>query len=100
MSDALKECDGIDWIRKRHAVPGTSRTFAFNRDPEKVRRADRIEGGSDLQTWFGGPQSIELCEDVIAGLAATGGRSPCFTGSSSPMTRTKMKMKMKMKMKR
>jgi hypothetical protein len=71
MSDALKECDGIDWIRKRHAVPGTSRTFAFNRDPEKVRRADRIEGGSDLQTWFGGPQSIELCEDVI-GLGSYG----------------------------
>jgi len=71
MSDALKEWHGIDWIRKRHAVPRASLTFAFNCDPEKVRRAERIEGGSDLETWFGGPRSIELCEDVI-GLGSYG----------------------------
>jgi IrrE N-terminal-like domain len=65
MSNALRDHDGIDWIRKRQAVPRTTPTFAFNRDPEKVRRADRIEDGSNLQTWFGGSQSIELCEDVI-----------------------------------
>ena len=65
MSDALRDHDGIDWIRKRHAVPRTTPTFAFNRDPDKVRRADRIEETSDLQTWFGGTRSIELREDVI-----------------------------------
>jgi hypothetical protein len=65
MSDALRDHDGIDWIRKRQAVPRTTPTFAFNRDPDKVRRADRIEETSDLQTWFGGAQSIELREDVI-----------------------------------
>ena len=65
MSDALRDHDGIDWIRKRQAVPRTTPTFAFNRDPDKVRRADRIEETSDLQSWFGGAQSIEFREDVI-----------------------------------
>jgi len=65
MSDTLRDYDGIDWIRKRQAVPRTTPTFAFNRDPAKVRRADRIEDASDLQTWFGGERSIELREDVI-----------------------------------
>jgi hypothetical protein len=65
MSDALRDQDGIDWMRKRQAVPRTTPTFAFNRDPDKVRRADRIEETSDLQSWFGGAQSIELREDVI-----------------------------------
>ena len=65
MSDALKDHDGIDWIRKRQAVPRTTPTFAFNSDPDKVRRGDRIEDESDLQTWFGGSRRIELREDVI-----------------------------------
>jgi IrrE N-terminal-like domain len=65
LSDALRDHDGIDWIRKRQAVPRTTHTFAFNRDPGKVRRAERIQETSDLQTWFGGAKSIELREDVI-----------------------------------
>ena len=51
MSNALRDHDGIDWIRKRQAVPRTTPTFEFNREPEKVRRADRIEdriGSPDL----------------------------------------------------
>ena len=65
MSDALRDHDGIDWIRKRQAVPRNTPTFTFNRDPNNVRRAHRIEHESDLQTWFGGSGSIELREDVI-----------------------------------
>ena len=90
MSNALRDHDGIDWIRKRQAVPRTTPTFEFNREPEKVRRADRIEDESDLQTWFGGPLSIELREDVI-GLGRYGKTSPpCFMGSNCPMTRMRM----------
>jgi hypothetical protein len=65
MSDTLGDYDGIDWIRKGQVVPRTTATFAFNSDPDKVRHADRIEGVSDLETWFGGPRRIELREDVI-----------------------------------
>ena len=65
VSDALRDRDGFDWIRKRQAVPRTAPTFAFNSDPEKVRRANRIAEESNLQIWFGGSRSIELSEDVI-----------------------------------
>jgi hypothetical protein len=65
MSDALRDHDGIDWIRKRQAVPRTTPTLAFNRDLDKVWRADRTEETSDLQTWFGGERSVELRGDVI-----------------------------------
>jgi hypothetical protein len=65
MSDALRDHDGIDWIRRRQAVPPNTPTWAFNRDPDKVRRADRTQGESTLQSWFGGSESIELREDVI-----------------------------------
>ena len=65
VSDALRDRDGFDWIRMRQAVPRTAPTFAFNSDPEKVRRANRIAEESNLQIWFGGSRSIELSEDVI-----------------------------------
>jgi hypothetical protein len=71
MSDALRDFDDIDWIRKRQALPRTSATFAFNQDSSKVQRADRVEDESDLQLCFGGPRSIELREDVI-GLGSYG----------------------------
>jgi hypothetical protein len=72
----LRDYDGIDWIRKRQAVPRTTPTFAFNRDPDKIRRADQIQDESNLQTWFGGSRSIELCEDVI-GLGRYGKDTHC-----------------------
>jgi Zn-dependent peptidase ImmA (M78 family) len=65
MSEALRDCDGLYWIRKRQAVPRNTATFAFNRDPDKVRHAHRIEDESDLQTWFGGSHNIKLCEHII-----------------------------------
>jgi hypothetical protein len=65
MSDALRDHDGIDWIRKRQAVPRTTPTFAFNSKPDNARQTERFEEESDLQTWFGGSRSIKLCEDVI-----------------------------------
>ena len=65
MSESLKALGGIDWIRKREAVPRNTPTFAFNQDDENVRRAVRIENTSNLQDWFGGHRSIEVSEDVI-----------------------------------
>lgn len=71
MSDALKAVDGIDWIRKREAVPRNTPTFTFNQDSENVRRAVRVEDASNLQDWFGGRRSIEVSEDII-GLGSYG----------------------------
>jgi hypothetical protein len=71
MSDALREVDGIDWIRKRQFVPSGTATFAFNRDTRRVSNAARADGSSNLQDWIGGRQSIELTEDAI-GLGSYG----------------------------
>jgi hypothetical protein len=65
MSDALRDFDDIDRIRKGQALPRASATFTFNRDPARVRNAERAGGQSDFQLWFGGPQKIELQEDII-----------------------------------
>ena len=65
MSAALKDVSGIDWLRKREAVPRGTPTHAFNQDATNVQRAVRIEETSNLQQWFGGSRSVEISEDVI-----------------------------------
>lgn len=65
MSKALRECDGIDWIRKKQALPMGCTTRTFNSDPDKIRRAERVEGESLFQEWFGGNLRITVTEDVI-----------------------------------
>ena len=71
MSPALKVVDGIDWLRKREAVPRETPTFAFNEDATNVPRAARVEETSNWQDWFGGRRSIEISGDVI-GLGSYG----------------------------
>lgn len=65
MSDALKVVDGLNWIRKRELLPKDTVTFTFNRDASRVCNADRAEGTSSLQDWFGGRHNIEITEEVI-----------------------------------
>jgi hypothetical protein len=65
MSDSLKNAPGIDWLRKREAVPPGTPTQNFNRNPKNVSGALRLEQTSNLQQWFGGKRSIEISEDVV-----------------------------------
>jgi Zn-dependent peptidase ImmA (M78 family) len=65
MSESLKSVRGIDWLRKRAAVPMGTATHAFNKDPENVRNAVRLEESCYLQEWFGGNRSVSINEDVI-----------------------------------
>ncbi len=65
MSDALKVVDGLNWIHKRELLPKDTVTFTFNRDASRVRSADRAEGTSSLQDWFGGRHNVEVTEEVI-----------------------------------
>jgi len=71
MSKTLRECDGIDWIRKKQALPLGCATRSFNVDPERVRRSDRLESESAFQEWFGGNLRITVTEDVV-GLGSYG----------------------------
>ena len=65
MSDALKNASGIDWLRKREAVPSGTPTSAFNQDQSNVTQGVRIEQTSTLQKWFGSNRRIEISEDVV-----------------------------------
>jgi Zn-dependent peptidase ImmA (M78 family) len=71
MSDELKTLDGIDWMRKREAVPRGTATHAFNENAGNVASGARIDGTSNLRDWFGGTHDIEVTEDVI-GLGSYG----------------------------
>jgi hypothetical protein len=71
MSKALRECDGIDWIRKKQPLPPSSATRSFNSRPERVRRAERVEAESVFQDWFGGDLRSSVTEDVV-GLGSYG----------------------------
>lgn len=65
MSEALKQLNGIDWIKKREGVPRNTATFAFNQIPTNVEHGIRVEETSNLQHWFGGKRRIEISEDVV-----------------------------------
>ena len=65
MSAALKNIDGIDWVRKHEVVPRDTPTFAFNSVLSNIEQSLRIEEKTNLQIWFGGRRDIEISEDVI-----------------------------------
>ncbi|MGD9878579.1 MAG: ImmA/IrrE family metallo-endopeptidase [Reyranella sp.] len=83
MSDSLREVHGLDWIRKGSAVPRSSVTAAFNAKPENIARAERADGESTLQDWFGGDLDVELTEEV-AGLGDYGKTLTVLTASDLP----------------
>ena len=43
MSNALKDLEGINWIRKSELLSSGTATFAFNQDSEQIWRGDRDE---------------------------------------------------------
>ncbi len=65
MSAALKNIDGIDWLKKRERVPRNTATYAFNQVPDNVLHGVRVEAASNFQEWFSGRRSIEISEDVV-----------------------------------
>lgn len=71
MSEALKQVRGIDWLRKGQGLPARSATLAFNRDPERIAHAVRVQEFSNIQDWFGGKRRLEIREDVV-GLGSYG----------------------------
>ena len=65
MSDALKDLEGLDWIRRGDGLSSNTVTYVFNQHPRRIRCAERQEGESDLQDWFGGDRSLIGTEEVI-----------------------------------
>ena len=71
LSDALMEVDGLNWIRKGSRLNADTTTLGFNQDRDRIRRAERVEGESDLRDWFGGELSVQVKEEIV-GLGRTG----------------------------
>lgn len=83
MSDALKDIQGIDWIKKGAAVPRAAKTFILNQSMERVQAADRIESTCEFQDWFGGTKAREIDEDVV-GLGTYGKTLTILYGITAP----------------
>lgn len=65
MSDALKEIRGLDWLRKGSSIPRGTVTYSFNEDPNNVVQAQRADGETTIQDWFGGSLRVEMFEEVL-----------------------------------
>ncbi len=65
LSQALRELDGVYPLRRHDALPGTSATARFQRNPLNVADASRVEGSSLLSEWLDGAPQVEMKEDVI-----------------------------------
>ncbi len=86
LSPPLREMDGIDWVRRNQPLPWNSVTRRFNNDASRVQRADRDEGESALQDWFGSQHRIKVIEEVI-GLGAYGKSLTILHGFELPEVR-------------
>ncbi len=64
MSDSLRELDGLQWIRKGQLVPGGTATERFNLDANNVKSAQRVNGTTNLASWFESGWDTELYEEV------------------------------------
>ena len=62
MSNALKDLEGINWIRKGEGLSSGTATFAFNQNPEHIRRADRAQGRGCAAETNGLPAGINWGE--------------------------------------
>ncbi|BDW94334.1 hypothetical protein MACH10_00190 [Thalassospira tepidiphila] len=65
LSETMKLLPGLSFIRKGSAVPTSTLTAVFNRDPEAALSARRDEQSIDIQDWLGGSKSKPAHEEVI-----------------------------------
>lgn len=82
-SDVLKFQPGITWLAKGHPLPKGTATAAFNTDPARIERCDRVEDGCNLRDWFGDGPDRELSEDVV-GLGSYGKTLTVLFGEGWP----------------
>lgn len=83
MSDALRDFEGLNWIRKGEPLPKRTASYEFNQDRTRIRAADHVKDSSDLQDWFGGRHSIEVTEEVL-GLGTYGKTLTVLTALDLP----------------
>jgi len=65
MSDSFKTLRDLEWLKKGQPVPQSSHTYGFNQSKKRIIEADRTEGISKLQNWFGTGPKWDLIEEVL-----------------------------------
>jgi hypothetical protein len=63
MSNELKYLKDITWPRKERGIPVGTRTRAMT--PHQVLNGDRLEGATDMTSWFQLERSISVYEEVV-----------------------------------
>jgi hypothetical protein len=64
-SDSFKQIPGIDWLRKRDALPEAVPSKRFSTDIEWIRTCDIAKEGCSLSGWFANVRDREVEEDVV-----------------------------------
>jgi len=64
-SNTFKLIPGLDWLRKRDALPPHVPSVRFSRDREWIEACDMSEEGGRLSAWFPGARDCEVQEDVV-----------------------------------
>ena len=64
LSDAFKELDRLQFLRKGMPLPRTH-TYAFNADPANVAQGERACGQTSLAAWFSCRRSLDLDEEIV-----------------------------------
>ena len=82
MSKTLQEIANGNGVYKGELLPSGTPTYNFNLDLDRVARADRVTGVSELQDWMGGRYPVEMDEDVI-GLGGYGQTLTILTARSA-----------------
>jgi hypothetical protein len=70
-SDTFKQIPGLDWLRKRDALPHNVPSARYSADYEWIEACNVSEEGGKLSAWFPGVSGREVEEDVV-GLGSYG----------------------------
>lgn len=65
MSEALRNLQGLDWLKKSSRIPKNTVTYEFNQDQNNVFFSRRKDGDTNIQIWFGGGLEVEMREEVL-----------------------------------
>ena len=71
MSDAVREVQGLEWLKKGMLLPQASATRCLNEDCSNVKNGARMAEDGELQDWFGGRLQADIYEEAI-GLGSYG----------------------------
>jgi len=65
MSEAMRQMEGLSWIKKGARLPKDSVTSRFNQMKSNIINCHEAEGSSSLLAWFNSNLDYELYEETL-----------------------------------